>query len=415
MAKRWTKDRILQSYRFCNVYRVADRISQFVIHEVIETGSQKPADIIFRVVLFNLFTKIETYQLLDDKLGPLTWSTYHREKCESVLAEAKDNGAVLYTGAYQKAAYQLGPSKEAFRNHLSLLEAMMNAGLVRCVVKAKSLAEVYTFILEFPGMGSFTSYQLLLNLSYTNLLNFSDMDFVVGGPGSRSGLSKCFGNSIVLPKMEDDVMRWMAETQDEHFARLGLSFNGLGPQRLRMGLADIEHTLCEVDRYSRIAHPKIPSLWGGFHKRTTIHGKFHPSRTPYPKFRIPKAWAHPDRKIVRPTQVPQERVEKRFVIERIIGKRGEDRNVEYLVEWWGYSLDDASWEPEEHLMVQAPDVVGEYERQEAKKVAARETATRKTGDRKVGTQETEAREMGVRETEAMDTGANEMRDEETRD
>jgi hypothetical protein len=399
--KRWTKDNILRDYRFCNVFRVTDRISQFVVREVIEAGSQKPADVVFRVALFNLFTKIETYQLLDRKLGPLTWVTYCREKYESVLAWAKDNGKVLYTGAYQKAAYQLSHSKEAFRNHLRLLEAMMNAGLVRHIMQAKSLAEVYTFILEFPGMGSFTSYQLLMNLSYTGLLNFSEMDFVVGGPGSRSGLSKCFGSSLVLPKMEADVMRWMAETQDEHFARLGLKFNGLGPQQLRMGLADIEHTLCEVDRYSRVAHPKISSFRGGTHKRTTLQGKFQPSSRPYPKLHIPKAWAHPDRKIVRPTQVPQERVEKRYVIENILGKQGEGENVKYLVEWWGYPLDDATWEPKEHLMDQAPDVVEEYEKRAAKRVATQKTGTQKTGAQ---TRETEAWEMGSFEIGTKEMG-----------
>ena len=30
----WTDDRILQTYKFCNVFRAADRVSQFMIRDV---------------------------------------------------------------------------------------------------------------------------------------------------------------------------------------------------------------------------------------------------------------------------------------------------------------------------------------------------------------------------------------------
>lgn len=36
----WTDDAILQKYRFTNVSRVSDRVSQYLIVNVIETGSQ---------------------------------------------------------------------------------------------------------------------------------------------------------------------------------------------------------------------------------------------------------------------------------------------------------------------------------------------------------------------------------------
>lgn len=57
---RWTEDSILQSYFFCNTFRVLDKLSQYIIREVIEKGPQNPEEIAFRIILFNSFTKIET-------------------------------------------------------------------------------------------------------------------------------------------------------------------------------------------------------------------------------------------------------------------------------------------------------------------------------------------------------------------
>ena len=332
-----------------------------MVREVIEVGSQKSVDVVFRVVLFCLFSKEETYQLLNDALAPLTWERYNRKAYENVLQEAREQGAVLYTGSHQKPAPKMDHCREAFKNHLRLLEAMMNAGLTEHLLQAEFMADAYAFIMSFPGMAEFTSQQLLLNLSYTHVLNFSDMDFVVGGPGSRSGLSKCFGDSIILPKMETDVMRWMAETQDEHFARLDLTFNGLGPQGLRMGLPDIEHTLCEVDKYSRSAHPNVRNKWGK--PRTYLRPGFDPSPKPIPELRIPIAWEHPDRKVCRVRPGLLLKIDKRYVINKIIKKRGAKGEEEYLIDWWGYSLDQATWESAENLMVDAPDIVREYEKQ----------------------------------------------------
>ena len=117
-------------------------------------------------------------------------------------------------------------------------------------VAATRMEDVFDWLQTFDGMGDFTAYQLLLNLTYTGLVNFSDADsFVVLGPGSRAGLKRCFGKDLFSSQMLD-IVRWMQSTQDEHFSRLELSCT-LGPPGStyhKMQLCDIEHTLCEVDK-----------------------------------------------------------------------------------------------------------------------------------------------------------------------
>ena len=60
----WTTDPVMQQFKFTNAYRAADRVSQFLIREVIYRGTQEIEEIFFRTILFKLFNKIETWQVL---------------------------------------------------------------------------------------------------------------------------------------------------------------------------------------------------------------------------------------------------------------------------------------------------------------------------------------------------------------
>jgi len=74
----WTDDPILREYKFTNAYRAADRVSQFLIRNVIydDSLSGEAEEVIFRILLFKLFNKIETWQYLVSRLGPISLSNF---------------------------------------------------------------------------------------------------------------------------------------------------------------------------------------------------------------------------------------------------------------------------------------------------------------------------------------------------
>jgi len=331
-----------------------------MIREVIEKGPEDPMEVVFRITLFNLFTKIETWELLKKKLGPLTWARYTRESYGKVLTAAKNAGRTLYTGAFQKPAPSFDYA-EAHMNHLCLLEILMENDLAGRLLNAEFMADVYEYLISFPSMGEFSTYQLILGLSYSKLLNFSDLDFVIPGPGAISGLQKMFGAQKMIaakarmPTIEDGIIRWLAEHQDQEFERLGIEFSGLGPDHLPIGLADIEHLLCEVDKYSRIKHPQFKG------KRTEIRRVFHPAKGIYPRKPIlPKAWIHPARNIVRIRPGGPPVVEKRYEIKKIGDHRKVRDRLEFKVYWRGYPDSDATWEPKCSLAADVPIILKEY-------------------------------------------------------
>ena len=97
----WSDDLILSKYKFTNAYRVEDRVSQFLIREVIYNGKQySPEDIIFRIILFKIFNKIETWKNLEKYVGDISFSNYKRSVYEKAFENIIISKHKLYSAAY---------------------------------------------------------------------------------------------------------------------------------------------------------------------------------------------------------------------------------------------------------------------------------------------------------------------------
>lgn len=275
----WTNDHILSGHRFTNVYRVSDRVSQFLIREVAYKGSQAPEEILFRVILFKLFNKIETWQYLNKALEEISWSNFDIDLYDKLLDKAKDNGSSIYSAAYIMPSPNLGAVRK-HTNHLRLLEKMMRDQLPQKIVEARSLEHVYDLLVTFPSIGPFLAFQFTIDINYTNLAKFSEMDFVVAGPGAKDGVRKCF--SDIGNYSEEDVIRAVADAAEFQFDRLEVPFSGLWGRPLQ--LIDCQNLFCEVGKYARVAHPDVSGCSG----RTRIKQKYVPMARPLPQWYPPR-------------------------------------------------------------------------------------------------------------------------------
>jgi hypothetical protein len=264
----WTTDAVLQGHRFTNVFRASDRVSQYLIATV-QRGpgvSLEPADAIFRTLLFKIFNREDTWEHIETQVGPVTWQTFDHHRYRVALDEAAARGPI-YSAAYVMPQPRFGEDRK-HGNHLRLLAKMMRDGLAKRVLASRSLRDVYETLLSYPGMGPFLAFQYTIDLNYLDLLRFDENDFVIAGPGAKDGIRKCFGKEAT--GIEDEVIRYMVDTQADHFTRLGLSFPGLFGRSLH--LIDAQNLFCEVDKYARIRHPEIVGISG----RTRIKQKYRP-------------------------------------------------------------------------------------------------------------------------------------------
>src|SRR6478752_7606879 len=57
----WSEDPVLQVHKFTNAYRASDRVSQYLIRRVIYNGEHNLRDTFFRILLFKIFNRIDTW------------------------------------------------------------------------------------------------------------------------------------------------------------------------------------------------------------------------------------------------------------------------------------------------------------------------------------------------------------------
>jgi thymidylate kinase len=285
----WTDDPILQTFKFTNAYRASDRVSQFLIKDVIY-GTQyptNPEEVFFRTILFKLFNKIGTWELLERVIGPILYSEYSFDRYDDVLTQAMARGERIYSGAYimPSGGRVLGSSIK-HRNHLRLLERMMADDAPRKIQNAKTMHAAFDILLTYPMIGEFLAYQYIIDLNYSEMVCFSERDFVVPGPGALDGIRKCFTDLGGLN--EPEVIRFIADQQDREFERLGLSFRSLCGRPLQ--LIDCQNLFCEVNKYSRVHHPDLAGISG----RTRIKQRFSQNPSPISYWYPPK-WGLNDR------------------------------------------------------------------------------------------------------------------------
>ncbi|XHR95577.1 nucleotide kinase domain-containing protein [Mucilaginibacter sp. UC70_90] len=275
----WTSDPVIANNRFTNVFRASDRVSQYLINLQYENDDLQ--DVFFKTILFKLFNKIETYTFLDKELAVISAETFSFDKYDRLLTQR------LSAGTIYSAAYIIPSAGSAFgykfkhTNHLALLNKMMNDELYKKIGDSKSLAEVYQLLLSYPSLGPFLAFQFTIDLNYSELLNFSEMDFVVAGPGAKNGILKCF-ESLGSYSFED-IIKLMTDDQEKECERLGLKLPNLWGRQLQ--LIDCQNLFCETDKYLRATNPESNNKSG----RTRIKQKFNKSKGPM-NFFFPPKW-----------------------------------------------------------------------------------------------------------------------------
>ena len=95
----YSDDPIFQTYKFCNVYRASDRVSQFLIRNGIYGKQYSPEDTLFRIFLFRLLNRNQTWVALEKELGEISLKTFTTEKYNNALERIKKENNILYGNA----------------------------------------------------------------------------------------------------------------------------------------------------------------------------------------------------------------------------------------------------------------------------------------------------------------------------
>lgn len=239
----WTEDPILQTYKFTNVFRRYDRTTQALIRRVSKFNSRaNRLDLFTHICLFRLFNLSSTY----DAIAP-HWP--NRKKMLKALNEAAKHGP-LFT-----RAYITNPPNDGKKKHVSYLDTMKEicksrVRIVKSIVKEKTLERAVKEMKAFHHIGGFVAYELACDFAYFSSLLKPAKDRLTWantGPGAARGIRRVLYGSA--KKRKGERIDYLKAMQD----LLALAPKYLEPHvRKPLELREIEHSLCEYDKWSRV-------------------------------------------------------------------------------------------------------------------------------------------------------------------
>lgn len=255
----WTDDPILRQYRFTNIFREDDRTTIWC-REHVRDRYDGEAAVLPAVVVFRWFNKIETGEAIFLRDRPSAFEQWVAGKWD-ITELARIIRAYRGEGPYVNGAYIIksppGMSKldgvlqscERFRTKPCMNMRWDYFARRMTETGRETLEAVWDWLRGFDQLGDFMAYEIVTDLRHTHLLRDAPdiMTWANAGPGAVRGLNRLHGRPVgqSLPKAQS-----LAEMQD----LLKMSRSPLRwPQEWgRWEMREVEHTLCEHDKYVRV-------------------------------------------------------------------------------------------------------------------------------------------------------------------
>lgn len=246
----WTQDIILSMYRFTNIRREQDKNSKYLLDMMKDHGNKMTPNMICNIILFRLFNKIETSQLLGDWVD---FNNYDQEKVRQQLSNAPE-GYRYFTNAYLSSGMKKEFNKyfpdESMRV-MNIPNTLRRFGpKVYCAIKAaKSPQEVIDAFKSIKGISDFLAYQLFVDLTYLDDFPWSENEFVMSGPGCALGLSYLFEDNGGLT--DEELLFWLRDNCPITREWCMEHMTDLPPEDRCMNVMSLENCMCELGKYMK--------------------------------------------------------------------------------------------------------------------------------------------------------------------
>lgn len=237
----WTKDPIFQKYRFCNVYRELDTVTDWIRRNWREPNQADP-DIWFAMIVARLLNLPASLEAIG---YPIPWDA---KRFKKILKERKAAGEKVFNGAYMihSNATEGLPKTDYLADHVltPIWKATQHEKtMTRCL--PVTLAGFHEFLLRFRDMGSFMAAQVVADTKFTDLLSKANDWWVwaAPGPGSERGLNRVCGFAV--------KERWEPGCWLRRLLTLRQQIEPLLKDMPPLSAQDLQNCLCEFDKYER--------------------------------------------------------------------------------------------------------------------------------------------------------------------
>jgi hypothetical protein len=241
--KPWTEDKILATYRFCNVRREDDRVTVWVRENIREQFAEHP----MIWLMLCIARQINWPDTLDELIAECAWPLddgFEPAQITRVLNARKVRGEKVYTGAYMiSAPATKGADKQAY-----IAETVIGALWRRRYEfenwTGATLRRTHEKISVSNGWGAFMAYQAVVDMRFTRLLqDAGDVEtWAAAGPGTIRGLNRLHGRTVDFNLSQAQALTEMRAIYKVVSAETGVA----------MDFSDVPNCLCETDKYLRV-------------------------------------------------------------------------------------------------------------------------------------------------------------------
>ena len=278
MERPWTRDPILQKYRFTNVFRELDKTTVWFRKHVRDPLRSKP-EVLLATLTFRLLNRIETGQAVFCQedfhsrfRGKNTFTTAFEDFAEHGDVRVLRDAIRTFSkrGPYVTGAYIISSppglpkldgvlrviegfaSKKCERNHCGFMDWECVARRLIAEPGKHTLKAVWTWLREFPYVGPFHAYEITSDLSHTDLLSGAPdvMTWANPGPGAKRGLSHTFGRDHRASASREQLIQEMRDllemSRDKRYWPQG------DENWPKWTMREPEHGACEWWKYEKV-------------------------------------------------------------------------------------------------------------------------------------------------------------------
>lgn len=234
----WTDDEILNTYRFCNVRRMDDKVSAWLYANWYRPYKDHPNTLVAATLArhFNLpFTLKTVTSLVYCKGQPQLYAI------GETIRELKRTGHKVFNGAYMVRGIGTVDKTEmvVYKVCRPLVESppkLDTSSMERCVES----------LLPYWGFSSFMAGQVVADLRWALSGSWKDKNsWAPIGPGSKRGMNRVMGRETNKPLKQEQFLEELQRLKERCTPKL------LGSITSRMEMQDWQNCMCEYDKYSR--------------------------------------------------------------------------------------------------------------------------------------------------------------------
>lgn len=249
----WTEDPILHHYRFTNVYRELDNVTLWFAKHARHSAESDPIATMMATVVFRLFNRNATGEAIFLQKDVGGWTAFERFLDTGDAMEMyQPIRTYCGRGPYCTGAYIINSPNgmDKLTGVLTMIQWVWNRRreFVDNIIQEQTLEHAWEQFRKVNHIADFTSYEFVTDLRWTSLLsNATDiMTWANPGPGAMRGLNRLYGRDL-----EKKQHKYLFVVEMRNLLEASRNPENWPSYWPALEMREIEHTLCEFDKYER--------------------------------------------------------------------------------------------------------------------------------------------------------------------